>query len=448
MKFIYRLKFNYNYRFIIAFLLICMTLMSIILILTGCTQETSDYLTEETKGSETGDETSNHVTEEISNPSGTYNTQLVFIKKKGDNWLVVDEYGIVHEVQVSSVPDDIVPGSICQNGQVSETSPGKYQVVVDYPYSLSPARRNVIASGRDAAVEYAGFILDNFVYNGNPDYAISEYSVKKVEVKKIYNGGRIEAVMDFDVKPVKGAFAWGKPEADGFIRNRRFNFTIYGADDTWLSTDNFYSYLEQEGGFPTLSKTEYTPAENQNVIYEDDEWSYYGDRILLPQSKELQEANITEYIGIISRINHKSGTAEQLFEGDKNHSYWLFAEYGGKLYILSSTWVPFSEVVPSYFGVLDPESGTYKKLIDGMVIRAAVKEEKGYLFADDKLVEVDLGTGEIRIVSSLPLTPSYSYDYLHVNCIIENKMYFTLMTTFLNKEYCVDLKTGNISEMQ
>jgi hypothetical protein len=44
--------------------------------------------------------------------------------------------------------------------------------------------------------------------------------------------------MTFDVKPLKGAYWWGLTEESGAIEDRQIEFTIYGAEDTWLSIEH------------------------------------------------------------------------------------------------------------------------------------------------------------------------------------------------------------------
>lgn len=416
----------------------------LIISLSGCSQEMSSSKTQDPVNIPVGTvEEEAEGTEIIE--SEKYNTKVIFIKNDGDNWLVVDEQGLIHKVNTSNIDPVVSTGTICENGIVTVNSSGEHQVKVDYPYTTRYVRQ-VSASRNDAPHVYATSILDNFVYNGNTSYAISEYTIKNVEVKKAYDG-RLDALMTFDVKPLKGAFWWGQTENDGVIKDRKIEFTIYGTEGTWLAIDHISKYFQIDGKLPSSPQSKYNPAENQNVLFEDDEWSYYGDRLTLPQTKELQEANIVEYIGKIDRINRQSGVIEQLYEGEKNHSYVLFTQYANKLYILSNTWVPFSEGYPSYFGVLDLETKEYKKLQEGMVVRGTVKDEKGYIFANDKLLEVDLGTGDLLTICLLPQIPNYSYGGINVNYIIGGKMSFSIIDIDINQEYLVELETGNVEQI-
>lgn len=423
---------------------VCKILLLLILFfsLIGCSQEIN-ILDEQDPVIKPANMAEKAPTTEVIEPE-EYNTKLIFIKNTGENWLVVDERGLVHKVESSTVDSVVEVGTICENGKVIVNN-SEYKVKHDYPYSISDVRK-VAASKNDAPYAYATFVLNNFVYNGNQSYAISEYKLKDVEVKKTYDG-RIDALMTFDVKPLKGAYWWGLTKDNGVIKDRQIEFTIYGAEGTWLSIEHISRYFEVNGKLPSPPQSKYPPAENQNVLFEDEEWSYYGDRLILPQTKELQEANIVEYIGTINRIHRQSGVIEQLYEGEKNYSYKLFAAYDNKLYILSNTWVPFSEGFPSYFGVLDLETNAYRKLQEGMVIRGTVKEEKGYLFADDKLIEVDLGTENLRTITHLPQFPNYSYGSIQVNYIIKGKMSFSIIDIDIKQEYIVDLETGNFEHI-
>ena len=426
--------------------LIRIVLLSVLVLgLGGCAQETSNSQVQDQNVQDLTNSSAKELDESVSAfQSQSYETRLVFITKQGENWLVVDDKGLIHEVNYSA--DDVAPGSVCDYGLVTETSPGEYEVVLNYPY-ISTYAPKVHASYEDAAAAYAELILKNLVYNGDPGYAVSEYNLKSVEVRKAYNQGRLDVFMSFDVKPLQGAFYWGIPESDGFVRNRSFSFTIYGAEDTWLAVDALYPYLE-DGKWPTPSETQYTPIGIQKVIYEDDEWSYYSDGIMLPQTEALKEANLTEYSGTINRINRNSGEIEQLYRGDRNTDYKLFTKNADKIYILSDTWVPFSEGRPSYFGVLDLETKEYKQLIEGMVIRGTVKDDKGYLFADDKIMEIDLETSTTRNISVLPVFPNYSYEYVHVNRVMDGKLYFVLSDLTVPKEYVVDLATGKLEAVE
>lgn len=415
--------------------------------LIGCSQETNisgkqDPVTSPANAIEEEPIEEAPIVEEIKTEE--CDTRLIFIKNTGENWLVVDERGLVHKVDSLTVDSVVKPGTICENGKVLVNN-SEYQVKHDFPYAIGDIRK-ISASKNEAPAAYATFLLNNFIYNGNQSYAISEYKLKTVEVKETYDG-RIDASMTFDVKPLKGAYWWGLTEESGAIEDRQIEFTIYGAEDTWLSIEHISKYFEVDGKLPSPPQSKYTPAENQNVLFEDEEWSYYGDRLLLPQTKELQEANIVEYIGTINRIHRQSGIIEQLYEGEKNHSYELFTAYDNKLYLLSDTWIPFSEGFPSYFGVLDLETNEYKKLQEGTVIRGTVKEDKGYLFAYDKLIEVDLATANLRTICHLPQLPNYSNGSAIVNYIIDDKMSFSIIDIENRQEYIVDLITGNFEQM-
>jgi len=408
------------------FLLILILIFSLI----GCSQETNVPV---------------NTQEERVTSSEHYETNLVFIKKTGETWLVVDERGNIHQVDNSEV-DPSTQAGCSTRGKVTIEPSGEKSLDIDPGCGMSYVQQ-VTASYEEAPNTYAKLILDNFLYSSNPDYAVSEYDLKDVQVKKAYHSGRIDAVMTFDVKPSEGAYWWGQAESDGIIRNRQINFTIYGAEGTWLSTDLITQYFSPDGTPIAPPKTKYTPTENQNMIYEDEQWSYYGNKIFQePRNKEIQEANIKEYLGTINRVNRQSGETEILYQGDRNYSYKLLCKYDNKLYILSDTWEPFSEGRPGYFGVLDLETQKYRKLVEGAVIRAAIDGKIGYLFANDKLIRVNLETTKIDTICSLNFYPSYSYDYIQVNRIMDGNMYFSIFGLTL-KQYVIDLNSGNIKEI-
>ncbi|NLO98091.1 MAG: hypothetical protein GX091_08495, partial [Peptococcaceae bacterium] len=179
----------------------------------------------------------------------------------------------------------------------------------------------------------------------------------------------------------------------------------------------------------------------------DEQWSYYGDKKFLPpRSNDPLYADIKEYMGIIKRVNRQTGKVETLYQGDRNYSYKLFCRYNKLLYLLSDTWEPMSEGRPGYFGVLDMETKEYRKLIDGNVVRATIDGERGYLFANDTLMEVDLKTSSTKTIGSLNFYPNYSYDGLAVNRIRDGKMYFGVFGSSL-KQYVIDLNSGDITEI-
>ncbi|ADY56581.1 hypothetical protein Sgly_2292 [Syntrophobotulus glycolicus DSM 8271] len=410
--------------------LIISLLLILIFHLIGCTPKTNETVTPP---------------EEEANLPGDDETNLVFVKKTGEVWLAVDERGIIHQVDSSEV-DPSTQAGCSARGKVTIEPSGEILLNVDPGHEMSYVQL-VTASYDDAPDTYAKLILDNFLYSSNPDYAVSEYAFKNVEVKKAYHSGRIDAAMTFDVKPSQGAYWWGQVESDGFIRNRRINFTIYGAEGTWLSKDVIMQYFSPSLAPIAVPETQYRPTENQNVIYEDHLYSYYGDKIFQPpRSKEIQEEKIKEYLGTINRINRQSGKTEILYQGDRNYSYRLFCKYNEKLYLLSDTWEPFSEGHPGDFGVLDLETKKYRTLVEGGVIRAAIDKEKGYLFANDKLIRVNLETTKIDPICSLNFYPSYAYDDLRVNRIRDGKLYFGVFGLTL-KQYVIDLASGDIKEI-
>lgn len=255
-------------------------------------------------------------------------------------------------------------------------------------------------------------------------------------------------VMSFDVKPLGGAYLWGIPDDDGYVRGRTFSYTLYGAENTWLSTDDFYLYLGEDGQWPERPETLYTPTGMQKVIYEDDEWSYYSDGIMLPRQKESQITDLTEYIGTINRIKRDTGESEQIYKGDKNTDYYYFAHHSDKIYILSHAWTPFSESYPGYFGVLNTKTKKYTRLIEGNVVRATLVGDQGYLFANDQLIEIDLKSASLRSVCQLPSTPNYANGYVSVQRVMDGKIYILMgMGDGKTEEYVVDIDSGEISSI-
>ncbi|WP_242831337.1 hypothetical protein [Desulfitobacterium dehalogenans] len=374
-----------------------------------------------------------------------YTTQVVFIKKTNNTWLAVDERGNIHQVNVAEV-DPSVQSGCTTRGKVTINPSGDFLLDIDSGYGMSYIQQ-IKASYEEAPKAYAELLLDNFLYSSNPDYAVSEYDLKTVQVKKAYRSGRIDAVIIFDVKPREGAYWWGESDHEGYARNRQVGFTLYGAEETWLSVEQIAQYFSPDYKPIEMPKTQYAPSEKQNVIYEDELWSYYGDKDFLPpRNNEPAYATIKEYLGSIHRVNRQSGETERLYQGDRNYTYNLLGKYDNKLYILSDTWEPASEGRPGYFGVLDLETKKYRKLIEGGVIRAAIDGEKGYLFANDKLMRIDLGTAAIERTYSLGFYPNYSYDVIRVNRIRDGKMYFGFWG-FTMKHYVIDLESGDIEEL-
>jgi len=374
-----------------------------------------------------------------------YETTLVFVKKTDDVWNIVDERGNIHRINVLQVDPSIQPGCTGR-GKVTINETGETSLDIDPGYSMSYVQL-VKASYEGAPAAYASLLLDNFLYSSYPGYAISAYDLKGVQIKETHGQGRIDAVMTFDAKPCEGAYWWGEVESDGWVRNRQIEFTIYGAEETWLSTGLTYKYFSSNYIPIETPKTKYMPTENQNVIYEDEQWSYYGDKKFLPpRSNDPLYADIKEYMGIIKRVNRQTGKVETLYQGDRNYSYKLFCRYNKLLYLLSDTWEPMSEGRPGYFGVLDMETKEYRKLIDGNVVRATIDGERGYLFANDTLMEVDLKTSSTKTIGSLNFYPNYSYDGLAVNRIRDGKMYFGVFGSSL-KQYVIDLNSGDITEI-
>ncbi|KUO58155.1 MAG: hypothetical protein APF84_09130 [Gracilibacter sp. BRH_c7a] len=427
--------------------------LALMISLSGCIQEASGPKPQEPPGMPPAD--ANIAADESQNlngiaAAGEYRTLLVFIKKAGKNWLAVDERGQVHKVDSAAVVPDLAPGYVFYDELVTTNSSGEYEIKLKSPYgsSLLGYVQRVDANYSEAASAYAKLFLDHCLAGGRTEYAVSEYTLKNVKVKQAYGSGRIDAEMTFDVKPWTGAYWWGETQEDGFIRDRQFSFTIYGADGTWQAISDFSWYFHTGGDFPPPTPpSRYTPTENQNVLYEDDEWSYYGDKTMLTPGKELKELNITEFIGTINRMHRQSGKTEQLYRGGKNDCFQLFCPYDQKLYLFSNTGEPGTERVPGYFGVLDLKTGEYRKLRGGAVIRAALLRDKGYLFADDKLAEVDLRTGSLRTVCTLPVFPNYAYDPPYVDRIIEGKMFFRVADRMKVMECVVDLTTGDIEKV-
>jgi len=85
-------------------------------------------------------------------------------------------------------------------------------------------------------------------------------------------------------------------------------------------------------------------------------------------------------------------------------------------------------------------------LVDGPVVRGTVVEDKGYVFAGDKLIEINLDTSDLRTICMLPVLPDYTYGGISVVSVQNNKMHFVIFNMEV-VEYVVDLTTGKIDTL-
>jgi len=116
---------------------------------------------------------------------------LIFIKPSGEQWLAVDEWGVVHRTSQVDPHLPLSPGTVC-DALVTMDSAGEYRVEHDYPYSTGVVLK-LKASFEEAPYAFARWLLDNTLYSGNAAYATSEYILKDVQIEQTYGLGRIDA---------------------------------------------------------------------------------------------------------------------------------------------------------------------------------------------------------------------------------------------------------------
>jgi hypothetical protein len=328
-----------------------------------------------------------------------YRSKAVFFQKPDGALLAVLENG--QAVKVEN-PDNIPLYSGCRTDDLLVQADGIDGDVAraSYPYALG-RQVPVMSDYGGAPQSFAKYLLENLVCNGTPA-AVDEYQLNSVKVKNRFNNGRIDATVNFDARPCRNSYAYGPPSSDGWVHNISRDFTIYGANNMWL-LGNEEAVYKVDGKEPQLKKTTSPSAgDRQQLLYASEFYSYYSEKTYLLQTGLDRKNGVPlEYETSIWSVNHKTGLKNKIHDGKRNLDY-QFADYvDNKLFLVSSSWKPYSEGGRDEMACIDEGTQQYGKLLDSAWILSTV-EKTAYVCQADKVYGVDLENAKVYAIGSLP----------------------------------------------
>lgn len=356
-----------------------------------------------------------------------YTSGLVIIKQEEDYWRAVDRQGNVYRISTSA---DLTPGMVIKETYVSLDENGDRFVELTSGYTSY--QDTMISQGGvgQASQEIASKLFEQ--------YSLGQTLESVNLIEDIGSGIKrygIEVTLENGEKTV-------------------FEFTLYGYEDTWLmpSASNLNNRMQIDVSGESNNETDdETDIDSENdsdmvrreEIYEYDEVVYYQEHELLPQSNLTQGTEIYEYMTNIY-VEDGSGKRQLIHKGGRNSYYETMTQFGQRVYLKAKGWEPFSEEYSAGIGFLDLTDNTYKVLYSGPVIEGMMQDDTFYFFADDKLLELSLGTAKYNSVTTLP--HSINDDvFLEVISVNDSTMRISIENESV-KKYEINLKESTIKE--
>jgi len=353
------------------------------------------------------------------NDEEVYTSGLVIVKQEEDYWRAVDRQGNVYRISTSA---DLTPGMVIEETYVSLDENGDRFVELTSGYKS---------------------YQDTMISQGGPGESSQEIASKLFEQYSL--GQTLESVnLIEDIG--SGIKRYGIAVTLENGEKTVFEFTLYGYEDTWLmpSASNLNNRMQigtsGESNNETANESDMVRREE---IYEYDEVVYYQEHELLPQSNLTQGTEIYEYMTNIY-VEDGSGKRQLIHKGGRNSYYETMTQFGQRVYLKANGWEPFSEEYSAGIGFLDLTDNTYKVLYNGPVIEGMMQDDTFYFFADDKLLELSLGTAKYNSVTTLP--HSINDDvFLEVISVNDSTMRISIENESV-KKYEINLKESTIKE--
>ena len=306
----------------------------------------------------------------------------------------------------------------------------------------------ITAKNVTAALHKATTIMiEDCLYSGYPLGAISDYKIDSISVIK-KQGAKIDFKAKYDVKPTQTAYLWGKTDADGWIRGIEKSFTIYGSGGSYGSFAPIFC-LTNVDTTKNKPQTAYKPQPGETVLYETKDWSYISVHLLTTQSALATQLSETEYIGAIYKVKPDGTQRQLLFTGQKDQDFTFFTQNNSTVYLNSSVWVPDADGNASDFYVIDLKNDQCTDFLKGTVSAGTVVGNTGYVFQDNKLIQINLPSKTIKKICTLP-TQDVSQDaYASVIKFKQNNLYilFSSEDSGVYINYKINVQTGKIVKL-
>jgi hypothetical protein len=348
-----------------------------------------------------------------------YTSGLVIIKQEEDYWRAVDRQGNVYRISTST---ELTPGMVIEETYVSLDDNGDRFVELTSGYTTY---EDTIISQRgfsQASQEIARKLFEQ--------YSLGQTLESANHIENIGSGIKRYGI---DVTLENG-------------EKTTFEFTLYGYEDTWLmpSASNLNNRMKIDtNGEANNESDKESDMVRREEIYDYDEVVYYQEHELLPQSNLTQGTEIYEYMTNIY-AEDGSGKRQLIHKGGRNSYYETLKQFGQRVYLKANGWEPFSEEYSAGIGFLDLTDNTYKVLYNGPIIEGMMRDDTFYFFADDKLLELSLGTAKYNSVTTLPHSINDNV-FLEVISVNASTMRISIENGSV-KKYEINLKESTIKE--
>lgn len=359
-----------------------------------------------------------------------YTSGLVIIKKEQDYWRAVDRQGYVYRISTSA---QLKPGMVIKDNNVSIDDEGERFVELTSSY-VSYEDSLIHQKSADKAGKAVGDTL--FM-----QYDLGK-SLDSIKVLETIGSGIKRYTMDVTLENGE---------------KTTFQYTLYGYEDTWImpsashinmngKVDNTNEATDENNSEATEATDDASAYESEGIrregLYDNDNVTYYQEHELLPQSNLTQGTDVYEYMTNIYSEDG-SGKRQLIHKGGRNSYYETLVQFGQRVYLKANGWEPFSEEFSAGIGFLDLSDNTYKVLYNGPIIEGSLREDTFYFFADDKLLELSLGTGKYDSVTTLP--ESINDTILKIIAVDDATMRISLESDAV-REYEINLSESTISE--
>lgn len=321
-------------------------------------------------------------------------------------------------------------------------------------------QRPVYAETNNAPKTCVVMLLENAINNGT-NAALEDYKIVKVTRDGFYGdhinegAGIVDCTVLADIKPARNITYYGNVGEDGWVRNKEFKFTIWGAAKTWFlksenpieSTYSDYTTSGTIGESKVLHVTDDMLYQYACLGAEDDVRTYNFEKEYdADEDYDYAENETAAFYTSLFALNGKD-EMEVYLEKLPNILFNFADYYEKKLYLSSVFYSGEIETRGDIFGYIDQADKKYHKILEkGSVF--GTQGEKIYVLGkinDDSeqlLHCIDIKTGKIVWSHKLP------YEIPSINNVTLSRIkdgYIHIYYGEYNEAYKVSIVDGSYS---
>ncbi|HWP80796.1 MAG TPA: hypothetical protein VN446_09165 [Candidatus Acidoferrum sp.] len=303
-------------------------------------------------------------------------------------------------------------------------------------YAIAPVLTVSESSGVDGTVLSYPAVLLSRLFNAGGAIGITDYRLNAIAVEE-QGGVYFILKLDCDVKPQKGAAAWGEPNEQGWVMGGELTVTVFiGVGDTgtqqicavrqrdelWYASP--FSGGPSEEPQPPEGPWRYTPETREDVysamlegwveervFYEDDEYTWIAAR-------RLEEGSYHTSIQRLAAGAEEKQYICELPESCGQPAFVAAAEDG----LFVTTWnnVFASSGSPGPMGLLT-EDGFAPLLQDAVLLGG--RGMRAYLLGGDEVYEFNIANRALRALCQAPPSYGNSLELPHLQSITSETLY-------------------------